>query len=898
MSWITRLFQRQRLERELDAELRFHLDQNVRELIAGGMSPEEARRQARLALGGVEQVKEETRDARGTRWLEDLANDIRFSLRMLRKAPGFTLAAIATLAIGIGANTAVYNVVEALFLRMLPVERPTELYALRQEGVDEPDERFSGPLFASFKAELPGGAGIAAMTPTTGLYLTVEDAPERVSGQLVSGEWFAILGVRPVLGRLIGPEDDRTLDGHPVAVLAHHLWVRRFGSDPGVVGRSVRINRLVLTVIGVAAPGFSGLGVERASDLWIPTAMQHSLGYRSNASIDNADDEAAWLPEPGVRWLTLVVRAPPTAPLPTVESRLGTVFRRDLEARLAEADSATRAYLRPLRLTSTSAARGFSDLRVGMGEPIKILGVTVGLVLLITCANLAGLILARNAAREHEISVRISLGARGGRLLRQVMTESITLAVIGGAIGLFVAWAGAIGLLRAASPSTGLPVELDFDWRMVAVALSISLVAGLLFGIPPAMRIARTDLYQSFRSTGRVMGGGGQAAVGRTLVMGQIAISLALIVLAAVLGRSVQALLAVHPGYDRDQVVTARIDIRGAGYLPAELPALHRRLEEAVARVPGVHSASLSTVGLASGSARTVSIEVPGKVRPPTWDDAAQTLAVTAGFFQTTGIPLVRGRQFTAADGPVAPPVAVISETMARRFFDTIEVVGKRFGFDSDARFEVIGVVKDVRANELRQEPRAMLYLHLAQDSTTYIYNIEARTIGDPAVVSQAIRQTLATAEPRLPIREIVTLGDLLDRSVRPERMVSRVVGLFGVLAALLAAVGLYGVLSYAVARRTNELGVRLALGASPGELRRLVVGDSMRLVITGVVFGLGLMLMSLGLVRQLVFGISPRDPVSMVAAVVVLLTVGFAAAALPAWRASRVDPVIALRRD
>jgi predicted permease len=898
MSWITRLFQRQRLERELDAEVSFHLEQQVKDLIAEGMAPEEARRQARLSFGGVEQVKEEARDVRGTRWLDDLASDVRFSLRMLRKAPGFTLAAVATLAIGIGANTAVYNVVDALFLRMVPVERPPELYSLRQEGVDAPDERFSGSSLAHFKAELPAGAAIAAMAATTGLYLTVAETPERVSGQLISGDWFSVLGVRPAAGRLIGPEDDRTLDAHPVAVLAHHLWVRRFGSDPAVVGRSVRINNVIMTVIGVAAPGFSGLGVERTTDLWVPTAMQHSLGYRSNASFNNANDEEPWLPQDGVRWLTLIVRAPPAAPISMVEPRLQTVFRRDLETRFAEADSATRAYWRPLRLAAVSAARGFSQLRVGMGEPIKILGVTVGLVLLIACANLAGLILARNAAREHEISVRISLGARGGRLLRQVMTESITLALIGGAIGLSVAWVGAFGLLRAAWPSTGLPVEIDFDWRMVGVALSISLLAGLLFGIPPALRIARTDLYDAFRSTGRVMGGGSQAAVGRTLVVGQIAISLALIVIAAVLVRSVQALLAVDPGYDREQVVTARIDVRGAGYGVAELPALYRRLEETVANAPGVRLASLSTLGLASGSARTSSIEVPGTVRPPNWDDNAQVLAVTEHFFETTGIRLVRGRPFTATDGAEAPPVAVISESMARRFFESEDAIGQRFRMASDTQFEVIGVVADVRTNELRRDPRPMVYFHLPQDSATYIYNIEARTIGEPATVAEAIRQALSAAEPRLPIREIATLGDLLDRSVRPEQMVSRVVGLFGVLAALLAAVGLYGVLSYAVARRTNELGVRLALGASPGELRRLVVSDSMRLVITGVVVGLGLMLLSLGLVRQLVFGISVRDPVSMIGAVVILVTVGFGAAAVPAWRASRVDPVIALRRD
>ncbi len=901
MSWLKRLFQRRRLERELDAELRFHLEEHVRDLVAAGVEPAEARRQARLALGGVEQVKEEARDVRGTRWLEDLAGDIRFALRTLRKAPGFTVAAVLTLAFGIGANTAVYSVADALFFRTLPVERPMELFHLERVGPAGPDRRFSGPAFNRFRAALPEGARLAAMSTTVGMNFIADQPAERVAAQLVSGDWFSVLGTKAQVGRLIGPNDARAAGGEPVAVLSHPFWTRRFGADSAVVGRTIRLNGAVLTVIGVAEPGFTGFEMERSTDVWAPATMQVAVQYYANANIDNAAADEPWFEQEGISWLTLVARIPGRRGDAAVTARLQTVFRAALDERLASADSATRAYRAKDRLALQSAARGFSDLRDGLGNPLKLLTITVGLVLLVACANLAGLLLARNAARGHEVAVRISLGARGGRLLRQVLTESVTLSVLGGIAGVAVAWVGASALLRAAWNSTtpGLPVALAFDWKLLLVSAGISLVTGVLFGLPPALKMSRTELFDAFRSTGRVMGGRpGQSSVGRSLVVGQIGLSLTLVVIAGVLVRSVQALMAVDPGYDQDQVLSARIDVRGAGYRPEELPALYRRVQDIAAAVPGVKSAALSSMGLAGNARRTSSIQVPGKVRPPGWDDGVQVNEVSVGFIGTTGIRLLKGRDFAVTDGPKAPNVAIISESMARRFFDTKDAVGLRFGFDSVPAYEVIGIVGDLRPNGLKEAPVPFLLLSLEQQEGAFIYNLMARTTMASPSVAVAVRQALAAAEPGLPVRDVVTIGTLLARGARQDVVVSRVTGMFGLLAALLAAIGLYGVMAYSVSRRSNELGVRLALGAAPVQIRWLVIGDSMRLVVAGVVVGLGVTMLSLRAVKSLVFGVSPRDPVAVGVAVAILLAVGLAAAAVPAWKASRVDPVIALRRD
>ncbi|HEX7939966.1 MAG TPA: FtsX-like permease family protein, partial [Gemmatimonadaceae bacterium] len=542
--------------------------------------------------------------------------------------------------------------------------------------------------------------------------------------------------------------------------------------------------------------------------------------------------------------------------------------------------------------------RGFSPLRDAYQDPLKILMASVAFVLLIACGNLAGLMLARSAARTHEMSVRVSLGAPQGRLVRQILTESLTLAAIGGALSLLVAKWGTAALLKAAAGGPrALPLNANIGWRVLLFAFGIAMITGILFGIGPALRLARSDLYETFRSGGRVLGSGGshRLPLGRVLVVSQIALSLVLVTSAGLFVRTLQNLLSVDTGYQPDRTVTALIDVRAAGIGYDQLPPLYQRLLESVRAVPGVRSASLSLTGLATGSRRTSDYTIPGRDLPPA-QRLGQENTVSPGFFETAGIPLLKGRAFTDADNASAPKVAIVSLTAAKQFFGTDDIVGKRFGYGTPADVEIIGVVADARVNSIRETPQRLVFYPLAQRPREYMNSVEIRVAGPPDAIMNGVKNAVTGVDKRLPLREVVTVKDLLERGLTRERLVARLAGAFGVIALLLAGIGLYGVIGYSVSRRTNEMGVRLALGASPAGVGMLVIRDSMTTVVVGLVLGLVLWFPLLGLTTKLVFGLSPHDPVTLAAGVALMALAGTIAALLPALRASRVDPVEAIR--
>ena len=898
MSWLGRLFGRRRLEADLDRELRFHLEAETRDLVAAGVSPREARRRAALALGGLEQVKEAARDARGTRRLEDWWQDTRFAFRTLRRTPAFAGAAILILAIGIGANTAVFTLIDALVMTALPVPRPGELSLLRRAGLEDDNYRISYPELVRLReVARADSVPLAAMAGVAGVYATGREQPEPVVAQLVSGDWFPLLGVEAAAGRVLGPGDDLTEGGHPVAVLSYDYWTRRYGRSPSVVGDVIRVNQTPLTVVGIAPPGFRGLLVGGRVDLWMPIMQQASLRYVGNFSAHDADPAKPWIPEEGVEWLTMVVRAPPARTRALV-TRLDQTFRNDLVAGAAAGDSAGRRFLLRQHLVAEPVARGVSPLRDQFATPLFALMASVAAVLLVASANLASLLLARGAARRHEIAVRVSLGARPGRLVRQVLTESVTLAVMGAVAGLGIGRWGSAALVRAISTSSvGPPLDLALDARVLSFTLGVALLVGVGFGLAPALQVARTDLHDTFRSRGAAQGGT-RLPGGRILVVSQIALSLMLVVVAGLFARTLGNLLSIDPGYDREQVLAARLDPRSAGYPDSGLAALYQRIEERVGGLPGVRSVSLSGHGLAMGSIQTAGYRVPDQAHGPEWDGSAQQDFVTPGYFETVGIPVLRGRAFHPEDRPGAPRVAVLNRTAARYFFGTEAVLGQRIGFGDGDWFEIVGVVGDARVNTLRGPVPRMVYHPAAQPAGRYLYSLEVRVIGAPQAMEAAVRSALAEVDPNLPVRDVAPVADLLARGLLQQRLVSRLATLFGALAALLAAIGLYGVLAYSVARRTNELGVRLALGARAAQLRWLVLRETLALVVLGVVAGLALLVPLVGLLRGMVFGLSPRDPTTMAGAALALLAVGAVAGMLPAWRASRVDPAEALRSD
>jgi len=902
---IRRVFRHERGS-DVDVELQFHIDARTDDLVRLGLGRDEARRAALAEFGDVKRYETETMRidrgyARITRIKELLWSvwfDFAYALRGLRRSPGFAAAAVLTLALGIGANTAVWTILDVLMRQPLPIERPDELHAVRR--ADQPNEDYlnSFQRFRRLQAVMPDPQQLTAMSAYARMYATTGDQPEPALTQLVTGNWFRTLRVGASAGRVIDLDDDRALDAGAVAVLSDAFWSRRFGRDPRIVGTTIRLNGIPLRVIGVAQRGFQGLTVGSSVDLWVPLSMQHSLRYIGNYSANDADIEKAWAPQDGIQWLILLARVPPASAV-RVSGALDRQVRGDLEQKVAQADSVQRAYRLREHVTLQAVPRGFSPLREQFKDPLRVLMASVGLVLLIACGNLAGLLLARSSARSHEVAVRISLGARRGRLVRQVLTESLTIALLGGVLGVIVARWGTAMLLRVASSgSRPIPLDVSNDVRVIAFALLVSVGTGMLVGAFPAMRVSRFGLYDAFRGAGRVMGGRSshRLPLGRVLVMSQIALSLVLVVTAGVFVRTLRNLLVIDPGYEREHVVVARLDVRAAGYDSAQLPALYERLLGAAAAIPGVRSTSLSLNALAGGGTRTSGFVVPGRTLPPGESSTAQENYVTPDYFSTIGMSIVEGRGFTRADKDGAPKVAIVSESMARHFFGTDRVVGSRFGYETPPEFEVVGVVRDARVNALREAAPRLVFRPLAQGPREYVTSLEVRVAGAREPVTASLRNAIRQVDPMLPLRDIVTLSDLLERGLTSERLVARLAGSFGVLALLLAAIGLYGVMGYSVSRRTNEMGVRLALGASPGGVRLLVLRESLLTSAAGVVLGLVLLLPVQGVTGRLVYGVSPRDPATVVLGTTLLLAVTAVAAFVPAWRASRIDPVDAIR--
>jgi len=900
MNWLMRLFRRERLDRDLDRELRFHVDEEARRLEAGGVAPAEARRRALAGFGGLEPIREETRDARGLRWLEDLAKDIRYSLRMMRRSPAFTLAAVLSLAVGIGANAAVFSIADAVLLRPLDVRRPDELYFLNRAGYEEPNLRLSYPVYQRLAREVPD-ATLSVMSANVRMQADRGHGAALVLGQLVSGEWFEQLGVGAEAGRLLAPEDAATVGEKPVAVLSHSFWIREFAGDPAVLGSTITVNGLPLMIVGVAQPGFTGLTVGQRTDLWLPVTLQQEVRYRSNASIDDADASKSWLSQEGIRWLTIVARVPP-ASTAAVAGRIASITRADIErGAAAVADPDQRAYLLREHVELMPGALGLSSVRDGFSRPLVVLMITVAAVLLIACANLASLLLARSAARGRELALRVSLGAGRGRLVRQLLTESMMLASLGGLAGIGVARVGSSLLLRLASTGPApMPIALPLDWRFLGFMAATSLATGLLFGLGPAIRASRAQVGDALRPGGRVTGAAGRRGrftFGRVLIVAQVALSLVLLSGAVLFMRTFENLVAADTGFDRARVVSARFDPVLAGVPEAELPALNARLLDRARAIPGVSRAALALKGPVTGSARVSSVSIDREPFRPGSDADIREEYVSIGYFETIGMPIVAGRAFVATDDGQHTPVALVNETMARHFFGDGNPIGHHFG-EGQPTFEIVGVVRDAHIDGMRRPVPPMAFYPLEQHPDEFAQNLYVRVDGPVESARGALRAVVADADPRLAVLEVVTLEELAERTVATSRLVSELTAAFGLLAMMVACLGLYGTISYSVARRTNEIGVRMALGATAGRVRWMVLGETLSLLVMGSVIGLTLAIWALGYAGSLLYNLSPRDPAALAGATSLLMAIGLVAGAVPAWRASRVSPTLALRSE
>ncbi len=881
-------------EQDLQREIESHLEAEAAEHSPDRRAPEDARRAALRSFGNVTRVQEEVRAAWGFRWLERLLQDLRYAVRGIRRGPGFALVVVLSLALGIGANSAIFSVLNSVLLRPLPVAHPEELYALDiTESRFRAPQRFSYPLFERMRSV--AGDEIAAMSRVARMYGRLSGGSEQdiTRVQLVSGEFFELLGLAPAQGRFLAPSDNLKIGMHPVAVVSHPFWQQKLGGSARAVGRTIDLNGTQFTIVGVAPAGFNGLWLESPVDAWIPLMMQATARYQQNFSSGNADEDKPWPNQDGIRWLDLMVRT--QTHLPALQG----VFHQWLESRVGQFGTGTdrQLFLRQTLLLDP-LIQGYSSLRGQIAAPLYALAGMVALVLLIACANSANLILARGAARQREFAVRLSIGAGRARVVRQLLTESLLLVTLAAAIGITAASLGSSLLVRAAlgaSPGSS-PINAGLDWRVLSFTLAASVFTELLCGLVPALRATQVELAGAAKSGGRGLSAVSRSHPQRLLVAAQIALVFVLLAAAAWFSASLRYLARLNLGYDEDQVVTAWLRPDLAGYPQEQLPALHRRLVQSLEALPGVQSAVYAMCGLASGCRTTSSVTIAGYQPAAGENVQVQENRVGPHYFSTVGMRLLAGRDFTDQDKEKAPLVAIVNQTAARRYFPEGNVIGRKFGYGQPI-VEIVGVVADARVNSEREPAPPMAFYPLAQ-GTMHGGAVEVRLTGDAAARIPDIRQAVKRVDANLPIDSIRTVRDQVNGNMRRDRLIVWLAYAFGGLALGLACFGIYGTISYAVARRTHDIGIRIALGAVPARVFRLVFSEALALLGLGLLIGLLLVLAASRAVSQVVVGVDTRDPMILLLAVTVVTLTTALAAYVPARRASRVDPIVALKYE
>jgi len=893
VTWLGRLLRKRRLERELDLELRDHLERHVNDLVASGLPEHEARRRARLEFGGLEAAKEDCRDARGTRLVDDFFQDLRYGWRSLRKSPGFTLVAIASLALGIGANTAIFTVVDALILRALPVHEPGRLVRLAGGS-------WTNPIWEEIRArQHPLFAGAAACSDMR-FDLAQGGEADFASGFFASGEFFEVVGVKALVGRTLSVADDRRDGGTegPAVVISHAFWQRRFGGDTSVLGRALVLNGVPFTIVGVTPPAFFGPTAGRSFDVAVPLGM-----------VDRVQNtgERPWLDDRSTWWLEIVARLRPGQSVAAATQALRAVQPQVREATLPSTwpPHELDRYLRDEPFTLVPAATGLADVRGRFERPLFTLMAVVALVLLIACANLASLLQSRANARRQELGARLALGASRRRLVRQLLTESLLLAAPGALVGLLVARWGSRGLASLLVTREGVTsVDLSLHWRVLLFTAAVALATALLFGIAPALRAGRLSPRDAVQQQGRGSLGAGAGAFGRPLVVAQVALSLVLLFGASLFLRTFARVAQRDLGLRQDPVLLATLDAQRSAAGPAERAALFERARAAVAALPGVAEAAVSSIAPMSGNAWNERCEMDGAPPLGERERVAWFNAVTPGWLGTYGVALRAGRDVDAQDRAGTPPVALVNEAFARRFSPAASPIGRKLRREGPPGIvlppvEIVGVVGDAVYRSPRETIQPTVYLALAQLELAELRPfavLAVRSAGPPpAQLSRGVAAALSGVDPRLSLT-FRPLADQLRSAVTQERVVALLTSVFGAVAALLAGIGLFGVTSYAVSRRRSEIGLRMALGADASGVVRLVLGGAARLLAIGVAIGVAASLLLSGLVGSLLYGLEPRDPLSLGAAASALAAVGMLAAGLPARKASRIDPAEVLR--
>jgi predicted permease len=875
---------------EFDEEVRAHIEMQAYELERSGMTPDAARAAALQRFGHVEPMKNEYRDLRGLPSLDAILRDVRYSARLLRRSPGFALMAFLTLAIGIGATTAVFSLVNRAVLRPLPVDRPHELVAVNSTSGRSMFPTLSYPNYADLRGRTTGFAGLIAYRFAP-ISVSVNGVNERLWGYLVSGNYFDVLGVRPVIGRAISRADDEERDAHPITVISYRFWQQRFGGAPSAIGQPIIVNGRTYTVVGVAPRGFFGTEIAAAPDLWFPLGMQAAI-----------DSGVRWLDDRGVASLFVVGRLAAGVSRTQVATELSAVGIA-LEREFPDVNEGRRIVASPAGLMGTmmrGPVFGFTALLLSIA----------GLVLLLACVNLANLLLARGIDRRHEVAIRLSIGAGRAALVRQLLIESLMISSAAGAAGLLLAWwlMGAAGTIR---PPVDIPMVLDLplDGRVLLFNVVLSVATAVVFGLMPALQATKADLSGVLKDS--ASSSERQSVAWRNaLIVVQVAVSLVLLTGAGLMWRALGQTRSMALGFSTAGAVEVSFDLRLQGYSRERGAEMQRQLVEAVRRLPAVTNAALADVvpiDLHFGWTRVYAEEAPidRDVRAP----RAFMSRVTPGYFQTMRTRLEEGRDFSELDDRERPPVAIVNRALARRLWPSGSALGRRVrlgnvttvspgatgGSTENVPVEIVGIVENGKYAGFNENGSGAIFRPLRQSYSGSV-SVVARTNGGVAATIAAVREAVRTLDPTMPIASAQSLEQRLFLPLLPARMTAVALGSFGALALVLSAIGLYGVMSYSVSSRTHEIGVRMALGAQRSDVLRLVLGQGSRLIAIGVAAGIGLAVLGTRLLRALLFGVSPTDPLTYAAVVIALCGVALTACWIPARRALRTNPLEALR--
>ena len=888
------VFRTSQVENDLQQELAVHLEQLTKEYRAAGMAERDARDAARRAFGAMAITAEQCRDTRRVRFLEDIRKDLAYAFRLLAKSPGFTATAVLSLALGIGANTAIFGLVKQVIIELLPVRDPDQIVALSRTSlqIPEPVNSFSHLFMRDLQGEanLPfdGFLGFAGMDRTA---MLTESGSEPVTGEFVTGNYFNLLGVRPALGRLFASEDDQTPDSHPVLVLSHNFWKRRFASDPAVLNRTIRLNNYPLTVIGVSAPGFDGLNPGISPDVRVTLNMADSLGqFLGRSPLTNR----------GSRWIQIFGRLKPEVSHDrAAEALVPVLFRdHDLDPGRAVRTEYWKKVLASERMHVTPAAQGTAGQRRAYERAIWVLTAMVAAVLLLACVNIAHLLLARASARAHEFRIRLAIGAGRIRLVRQLLTESLLLGLFGGAAGLLVAFGlGQTLVTLVISDRNHSTLSVAPDAILLAFNFSIALAASIGFGLAPALLSSRCSLAPGVKGahSDHV-----RRLTGRKIMMSvQVAISLVLLAGAGLFIRSMSNLRSIDVGFRTDRLL--QITLNPSGYAPERLASFYTQVVEEVRSIPGVQAATFGRQRLIAGAAWSSGIVVPG-FTPAENDRGPYRDAIGSNYFSALGIPLIAGREFTDADTAAAPKVAIVNEAFARFYFGDQNPLGKRIGHGGGKpEYTIVGVTKNAKYREMRETPRRFWYVPFAQlgDQGSFrALTLFVRTSSDSNSVANSIRAVVGRVDRNIALFDIKTVDAQIGDNVRLERLLATLSIFFGMVAALLAGAGLFGVLSYSVAQRKREIGIRIAVGARPAQAAWSIVRGAGLFVFVGIAGGIAVAFSLSSLIRHLLFGIQPNDPLTLAGAALAISAIAILGALLPASQAAKVEPASALRSD